>query len=79
MLVRHTGIILTGPVVKSIVKSRYYYTETLSCGGTRVWNGRELKAGCNGIVENIIGLRGLIYCKHCDEWFNTKQFEEIEG
>ena len=55
-----------------------YLLETLPDGTKRYWNQRMLNSGCNEENEGFVRRDGLIYCEKCDEWFDEKQFAEIE-
>lgn len=55
-----------------------YQVETMPDGSKRYWNKRMLSSGCNEENEGLVRRGDLIYCEKCDEWFDLKQFAEIE-
>lgn len=54
---------------------RWELSEKLPLGNVRYWDKRQLNSGCGNNVEGETNNRGLIYCPHCEEWFNKREFK----
>lgn len=78
MSLRHVGIrpkyklIKFNSKLKPIEGFKY---EIRPDGSYRLWSGRMLKSGCNKLVDGEKTLKGLVYCKYCNEFFSKDQFE----
>jgi hypothetical protein len=72
----HNGVRPMGDIIQV---DKGIYTEALAGGGVKFWNNKTLNSGCNGLITTIVELEGLIYCPHCDEYFNVEQFVEVEN
>ena len=71
--VYHVGMRPGFPVVEIKEGERFFYYEQIT---GKKWTKREINSGCGMKVEWKIGIPGLMYCSHCDEWFQPKQFEK---
>lgn len=78
-ILKHKGMRPTYEL--SPVKGSKYtlFWESFPEGGGRLWHDRMLKSGCGNILSDEKRMDDLIYCKHCDEWFISKQFEEVNS
>ena len=76
-MIRHVGIRPKYPTHQVKLQYRYEYYQEEEVTG-KIWTARELKSGCGEIVQVLKTLGDCIYCAHCDEWFNKKQFKEVE-
>lgn len=78
--VMHVGVRPIHPIVRSTSKSdKQAFYERFPDGKFLRWTRRQLESGCNTIIEEKRGMGDLIFCPKCDEWFNEKQFEKVEG
>ncbi len=56
---------------------RKTYLERRPDGITRMWNLKLLNNGCGKVLTSEMLEDGdLLYCEHCEEWFNKNQFTE---
>ena len=63
---------------KHDIKNEWIHIETLPDGSKVHWTERMLVSGCNKVISETSYMGDLIYCPHCDEYFNKKQFKESE-
>lgn len=63
---------------KDKIKNEWTYIEALPDGTKRIWTERMMISGCNKQIESTEYMYNLIFCPHCDEYFNQKQFTEYK-
>lgn len=69
----------TEPVVATKKRKLFdYLVELFPDGSKKYWNKRMLTSGCETVVSALEVRGDLIYCSKCDEWFDSKQFQEVE-
>jgi len=86
-MIKHVGVRPVGDITLTSggscdIKKAKIYIETLPEGGKRRWTSKALKSGCKSefaypLKEMVREGTTLLYCPHCNEWFNEKQFKEI--
>lgn len=68
----------TQEIYKTESSLNYFYknhVEEFEDGSKKIWNARTLASGCGNETKSAKRLGELIYCEHCDEYFNKEQFE----
>lgn len=72
----HKGVRPKGELVRVRSKGIRVWKEMLPDGGYRLWNEQTLRNGCGNAIKVVREARGLIYCPHCEKWYNKEQFTD---
>lgn len=72
----HIGPDIKGEITVHSRRGGRIYKETLPDGSSRLYNKWTMQKGCGKVVENVREGVELIYCPHCERWYNRRQFSE---